>query len=362
MNTPDVDQRGRAAAASVHAEVAAWTDVERTLSSIGFAPTESHRRNARTVVAAVSCLVIVVIVLLSVVALSPGKGRPTAVGSRDAYSFVPSGLPKGFHPVVAYPSTDGPTAVTYARFYGDVPRISIFVSDDQRGINGRVTQTSVRGHAAKVGGFPDRFGGAEFVVRWKEAGHVVMVAGKGLSRKEVVAAARQVRPVGRTEFERSIRDVPNSPWAPDIGLSDPMGTDTNHRVLAEANATDGSGELVVYERSKADGVRWLCVESRESSGFGTVCADPEHGFSVPELNGGSNYRWVVASLRPGESIRVDLDDGSTLDARTYDTGEGERPVLAYIDLGIRERLPQGAVVLEDPRGEVVRRWRFPPGT
>jgi hypothetical protein len=37
-----------------------------------------------------------------------------------------------------------------------------------------------------------------------------------------------------------------------------------------------------------------------------------------------------------------------------------RPVLAYIDLGIHDELPKGAVVLEDRHGDVVHRWRFPP--
>src|SRR5206468_10786103 len=105
------------------------------------------------------------------------------------------------------------------------------------------------------------------------------------------AIARRVRPATRTDFERSLRAVPDSPYTPDAGFSDPAtglpAGDLNHTVLVEAPNPGGRDELVLYERRKADGVRRMCLDAydKHASSMGTVCADPAHGFSVPELNG-----------------------------------------------------------------------------
>ena len=132
-------------------------------------------------------------------------------------------------------------------------------------------------------------------------------------------------------------------------------------------------ELQLDHRAGADERTWTCVKATRMRASSFDCADPTFGFTVPLLLdallqdvAGEDPRvdprehFVVMSVRPSQTLTVELSDGTVLAAGTYDTGEGRRPVLAFVDLGAGIDVPEGAVVLHGRDGDVLERWRFRP--
>src|SRR4051794_40971668 len=96
MSAPIVDQRGRAAAAALHAEVASWIDVAGALDSIDLVPLEPRRRVGRPMVAALSGLFVAVIAILGVIALASDTNTPATPRSRRSIRSCLRNFPGAF--------------------------------------------------------------------------------------------------------------------------------------------------------------------------------------------------------------------------------------------------------------------------
>lgn len=391
--TTSVDERGRTAARAVHDEVASWITHDGRSVSAGPPATRTPRRRAAVAICVAALLLVTVVAGLQFVS-SGDRNTDVRTGrsGEHPYAFVPTSLPKGMRPVAVLdpdelnrttnpvtgeaqtrvPPFDVPAAVTYAQAYGGVPSVTVSGASDRRGPKRNVTHTTVRGHPATISASTVsrsmlQFRGRQYVLWWREGGSYHQITSTGFTRSELAAIAQHLRPVSQSEFLAHARGARSLLTGPTEGAGAPSRLVAT---LATAEATPA--ELRASTPDSTDGFEWLCVELRRGVSTGD-CADRSEGFTVPlllaiaapasDLDGSSadgDERVIVMSLPRKQSLSVQLDDGRVVEAGTQDLGQGERPVVAYVDLGVGAESPSGVLVLRDQDGDVVHRWRFGP--
>jgi hypothetical protein len=372
-----LDERGRRAGSELDQEMRRRVDPVVALRELNAKRDLRAPLRRRPIPMAVAFAIVVAVVIVLVVVLGTlSSDSPTP--SSKTYAFLPSALPRGVQPAARLegqtgtPSSRSVRGVLYLATRSKHVSISIITA---RGVTPvtfpNAVEVEIRGYPAQLSTPASALNLDSTVValNWQEHGFTIEVHGVGLSVDEVMRVARKVQSGNRAQFDKVVTGLPTRSTT--IGLQ-PFSASldqllTTGNTLATFRQAEGPGRFV-FGTILYEGLRWRCAALiNEETATGQTassdrCVAADTGFAFPTfLDDYPRTSFLIGSFpKSVRSVTITRDNGEQLAATLHDTGSGSRPLLAFVNLGIRppSAQPDATVTVTDNTGTTIRSERI----